>query len=107
MTLLAPPAEAASLASPPRDVFLPSDSRRQSPFGSLRRRLRWPLGVYTTPVVILIVWEILAQSGVLKPTYAPAPTDILSTTVELPGTGFSVPIWRSRCSGQGLVSRSA
>jgi sulfonate transport system permease protein len=94
MTLLAPPAEAASLPSPPRDVFLPSDSRRQSPFSSLRRRLRWPLGVYTTPVVILIVWEILAQSGVLKPTYAPAPTDILSTTVQL---------WRDGVLGPDLA----
>src|SRR5258707_8700190 len=67
----------------PREVFLPGDSRRQSLIGTFRRRLRWPLGVYTTPVVILVVWEILAQSGVLKPTYAPAPTDILSTTVQL------------------------
>ena len=67
----------------PRDVFLPGDSRRQSRLCTLRRRLRWPLGVYTTPVAILVVWEILAQAGILKPTYAPAPTDILSTTVEL------------------------
>ena len=67
----------------PRDVFLPGDSRRQSRLCTLRRRLRWPLGVYTTPAAILVVWEILAQAGILKPTYAPAPTDILSTTVEL------------------------
>jgi sulfonate transport system permease protein len=66
-----------------RDVFLPSDSRRQSRFGALRRRLRWPLGIYTTPVAILMVWEILARTGILKPTYAPPPSDILSTTVEL------------------------
>jgi len=31
----------------PRDVFLPGDSRRQSRLCTLRRRLRWPLGVYT------------------------------------------------------------
>ena len=73
----------ATPTSRPRDVFLPGDSRRQSRLGTLRRRLRWPLGVYTTPVAILVVWEILAQAGILKPTYAPAPTDILSTTVEL------------------------
>src|SRR2546426_11174447 len=82
MALLAPPAP-ASAASPPRDVFLPSDSQQQSRLGTLRRRLRWPLGVYTTPVFILIVWEILARAGVLKPTYAPAPTDIARTTIEL------------------------
>ena len=61
------------------DIFLPGgDSRRRSRLGTLRRRLRWPLGIYTTPVVILVVWEVLAQAGVLKPTYAPAPTDILA-----------------------------
>ena len=59
-----------------RDVFLPSDSRRQSRFGALRRRLRWPLGIYTTPVLILMVWEILGRTGILTPTYAPPPTDI-------------------------------
>jgi sulfonate transport system permease protein len=73
----------ATTPSRPRDVFLPDDSRRPSAFGTLRRRLRWPLGVYTTPVFILIVWEILARAGVLKPTYAPAPTDIARTTIEL------------------------
>jgi sulfonate transport system permease protein len=66
-----------------REVFLPGDVRRPTVFGTVRRRLRWPLGVYTTPVVVLIVWEILAQTGVLQPTYAPAPTEIISTTVTL------------------------
>ena len=56
------------------------DPRR---LGPLWRRLRWPLGIYTTPVLILVVWEILAQTGILPPTYAPAPTDIASTTVQL------------------------
>jgi sulfonate transport system permease protein len=84
----------ATPASQQRDVFLPGDSRRQSLFGSLRRRLRWPLGVYTTPVLVLIVWEVLAQAGVLKPTYAPAPTAILGTTVEL---------WRDGVLGPDLA----
>ena len=85
---------AATPTPRPRDVFLPGDSRRQSRLGTLRRRLRWPLGVYTTPVAILVVWEILAQAGILKPTYAPAPTDILSTTVEL---------WRDGVLGPDLA----
>jgi sulfonate transport system permease protein len=75
----------------PRDVFLPGDSRRPSVFGTLRRRLRWPLGVYTTPVAIVMVWEVLAQAGVLKPTYAPAPTAIASTTVDLWNDGVLGP----------------
>jgi sulfonate transport system permease protein len=93
MALLAPPAP-ASATSRPRDVFLPGNSLRQSRVGALRRRLRWPLGVYTTPVAILIVWETLARTGFLKPTYAPAPSDILNTTIEL---------WRDGVLGPDLA----
>ncbi|MDT5210441.1 MAG: sulfonate transport system permease protein [Mycobacterium sp.] len=91
MTLLAPPTAVASARSLPRDVFLPGDAWRQTIFGTLRRRLRWPLGIYTTPVVILIVWEVLAHAGVLRPTYAPAPTDIAGTTVQLWNDGILGP----------------
>lgn len=90
MATLAPPAP-VSAPSRPRDVFLPVNSRRQSLVGTLRRRLRWPLGVYTTPVAIVIVWEFLARAGILKPMYAPAPTDILSTAVELWSDGVLGP----------------
>jgi sulfonate transport system permease protein len=82
---------AAPARSQPRDVFLPGDVRRQNTFGELRRRLRWPLGIYTTPVVILIVWEVLAQAGVLAPAYAPAPTEIVRTTLELWNDGVLGP----------------
>src|SRR5689334_25428340 len=92
MALLAPPAPVAA-PSRPRDIFLPRDDRRQSRLGSLRRRLRWPLGIYTTPVAIVFLWEILAQSGVLKPTYAPAPSAILRTTVQLWQDGVPGPDW--------------
>jgi sulfonate transport system permease protein len=85
---------AAPAPSQSRDVFLPGSVRRQTTFGTLRRRLRWPLGIYTTPVVILVVWEILAQTGVLKPTYAPAPSDIISTTITL---------WRDGVLGPDLA----
>jgi sulfonate transport system permease protein len=106
MTLLASQAAAASAASPPRDVFLPGDSRRESRLGTLRRRLRWPLGVHTTPVAILVVWEILAQAGIPKPMYAPAPTDILGTTVELWRDGILGPDLAISLQRGGLVSRS-
>ncbi len=85
------PIASATTPSRVREVFLPGDARRQTTFGTLRRRLRWPLGIYTTPVVILIVWEVLAQAGVLKPTYAPAPTYIASATVELWNDGVLGP----------------
>ena len=66
-----------------RDVFVAEDARAKGRLATVRKRLAWPLGIYTTPVVILIVWEILALAKVLKPTYAPAPTSIASTAVDL------------------------
>ena len=66
-----------------REVFLPRDARRQTLFSTLRKRLRWPLGIYTTPVVILIAWETLSRAGVLAKTYAPAPTSIVKSTTDL------------------------
>jgi sulfonate transport system permease protein len=88
------PASVPGGATGPREVFLPANSRRPTRLAALRRRLSWPLGIYTTPVVILVVWELLAQPGVLKPTYAPAPTDIVTTTVTL---------WRDGVLGPDLA----
>ncbi|MDT5181819.1 MAG: sulfonate transport system permease protein, partial [Mycobacterium sp.] len=81
-------------ASRRRDVFLPEGDRRLSGLGAVRRRLRWPLGIYTTPMVILVVWEILAEAGVLPPAFAPAPTAVASTAVEL---------WRDGVLGPDLL----
>lgn len=77
------PSAPGTTSAPRREVFLPRDARRQTPLRALRERLRWPLGIYTTPVVILAAWEILARAGVLKKTYAPAPTSIVKSAVEL------------------------
>ncbi|MDT5080000.1 MAG: sulfonate transport system permease protein [Mycobacterium sp.] len=81
-------------ASRHRDVFLPEGDRRRSGLNAVRRRLRWPLGIYTTPIVILVVWEILAEAGVLPPAFAPAPTAVVSTAVEL---------WRDGVLGPDLL----
>ncbi|MEW2121030.1 ABC transporter permease [Streptomyces sp. NPDC005474] len=66
-----------------REVFLPSDARRRTPLSTLRERLRWPLGIYTTPAVILVAWEILARAGEVSKTYAPAPTSIVKSAADL------------------------
>jgi sulfonate transport system permease protein len=66
-----------------REVFVPRGARRRTTLGALRERLRWPLGIYTTPVLILIAWEVLARAGVLTKTYAPAPTSIVKSAVDL------------------------
>ncbi|MGE0214608.1 ABC transporter permease [Mycolicibacterium sp.] len=79
----AAPTAAVSAPATQREVFLPGDVRRTSGQAARIRRLRWPLGIYTTPVLVLVVWEILAQAGILQPSYAPAPSEILATTVTL------------------------
>ncbi|BBZ28145.1 sulfonate ABC transporter permease [Mycolicibacterium madagascariense] len=84
----------AGVPSRGRDVFVPADIRRPGAIAALRRRLHWPLGVYTTPVAILVVWEILGLAGVIPPLYAPAPTDIAATAVEL---------WRDGTLGPDLA----
>jgi sulfonate transport system permease protein len=66
-----------------REVFLPRDARRRTPLSTLRERLRWPLGIYTTPVAILVAWEIAARAGAVSKTYAPAPTSIVKSAADL------------------------
>lgn len=66
-----------------REVFVPRDARGASLFGSLRRRLRWPLGIYTTPVAVLVLWQVLSNAGLISQTYAPAPTTIVRSAVSL------------------------
>jgi len=77
------PVPAASVRSQSREVFLPAHSRGVTRFGALRHRFHWPLGIYTTPLLIVVLWEILGRVGVLPPTYAPTPTEIAGTAVQL------------------------
>jgi sulfonate transport system permease protein len=72
-------ATAALSAARAREVFVAAGARRESILTRWRERLSWPLGIYTTPVAILIVWQALADAGVLSPTAAPAPTVIAKT----------------------------
>ncbi|HEX4790711.1 MAG TPA: ABC transporter permease [Actinospica sp.] len=74
-----------------REVFLPRGAHRQTLLGTIRRRLRWPLGIYTTPVGVLILWQILSKAGALSQTYAPAPTSIVSSAVNLWNQGVLGP----------------
>jgi sulfonate transport system permease protein len=76
-----PDAETTSVRE--REVFQPSDARGRTPLSTLRERLRWPLGIYTTPVAILLAWEILARAGAVSKTYAPAPTSIVKSAADL------------------------
>ncbi len=66
-----------------REVFVAVNARRSGALTRWRKPLSWPLGIYTTPVAILILWEVLAETGVLGPAYAPAPTAIARTAADL------------------------
>jgi sulfonate transport system permease protein len=79
------PAPAASVptAGRAREVFAAAGARPVGAFTRWRKRLSWPLGIYTTPVAILILWEVLSGAGVLGATYAPAPTAIARTAADL------------------------
>ncbi|MFI5977650.1 ABC transporter permease [Streptomyces sp. NPDC051452] len=80
---LAKAPDAQRAKEPEREVFVPDGARRRTPLTTLRERLRWPLGIYTTPAVILLAWEVLARAGVLPKTSAPAPTSIVSSAIDL------------------------
>jgi sulfonate transport system permease protein len=79
---LSPEIDAAAPARA-REVFVAADARRVSVFTRWRRRLSWPLGIYTTPVAILILWQIAADAHLLSATAAPAPTVIARTAWQL------------------------
>jgi sulfonate transport system permease protein len=81
---------AAGSGAAGRQVFTPRD-RSAGRLTGLRRRLSWPLGIYTTPVAVLGIWELLAEAGILGPGYAPAPTAIARTAVSLWNQGVLGP----------------
>jgi sulfonate transport system permease protein len=74
-----------------REVFVARDARRVSAFTKWRKRLSWPLGIYTTPVAILLLWEFLADVHVLGPTVAPAPSVIVRAAADLWNQGVLGP----------------
>ncbi|MGQ4389474.1 ABC transporter permease [Streptomyces sp. SAS_270] len=75
--------DAETTSAREREVFLPRDARGRTLLDTLRERLRWPLGIYTTPVALLLAWEILARAGAVSKTYAPAPTSIVKSAADL------------------------
>jgi sulfonate transport system permease protein len=81
------PAAAGQQGLQRRELFVAADTRPKTRAAKFASRLRWPLGIYTVPVAILILWEILAEAGVLSPTSAPAPSAIVNTAVHLWNNG--------------------
>jgi sulfonate transport system permease protein len=88
---LSPPRRVTITEAPAdRDTFVAAHVGKTR-LKSLISRLSWPLGIYTTPVAVLIAWQVLAQTGALAPTYAPAPTSILKTGIDLWNQGVLGP----------------
>jgi sulfonate transport system permease protein len=73
----APPPPASVDRDAAYDVFTPVSAQR-SPLRRFIARFNWPLGIYTTPLLILLVWQLASSLGVLSAKVAPAPTAVLA-----------------------------
>ena len=62
-----------------------TSSSRKAPFEFSRRGLQ--LLSWLAPVVLLIVWEVLAQAGWLTPQILPAPSKVIKTAFKLATAG--------------------
>ncbi len=74
-----------AVATTATEVFVPEAGSRgeRSPFARTVDALRWPLGIYTTPVILLFVWQFASKAGILPERVAPAPTAILRSGYDL------------------------
>jgi sulfonate transport system permease protein len=71
----------ATIAGHGAEVFAPNEAAQR---GRLRRRsLRSPLGIYTSPLILLIAWEVLCVTGALSPTLAASPSQVVSAGAHL------------------------
>src|ERR1700758_5634377 len=75
----------ATIADYGFEVFAPRQAARR---GLLKgRRLRSPLGIYTSPLLLLVAWEVLCSTGAVSPTLAARPSQVLSAGVPLGSHG--------------------
>jgi sulfonate transport system permease protein len=63
------------------DVFAPKSAARRRRFREIR--LRSPLGIYTTPLLLLVAWEVLSSTGVLSATTVASPSQVVSVATHL------------------------
>lgn len=61
------------------ETFEPAPPRA----GRLARRLRSPLGIYTVPLALLIVWQAASWRGWLSPTVSASPIEVGRAAVRL------------------------
>lgn len=86
--------EDPAVESPPRPIEKERFVAPASSASGVRRvadAFRWPLGIYTTPVLIMVLWEVASRLGWLPENIAPAPTTILHAGYELWERGELLP----------------
>ena len=74
MSNLEQTASSVILDTAQRGDYLAAPQRRKAPYEVSRRGLL--LLSWLAPVVLLIVWELLAQAGWLSPQVLPAPSKV-------------------------------
>ncbi len=67
---------------PVYDEFRPVAKRN-----GMGHRWRWPLGLYTTPVLLIVLWQLLSMAGVMSTQFLPAPLEVLSAGWDLYRSG--------------------
>src|SRR3984885_14413495 len=75
----------ATIAEPGFEVFAPTDSARRSRLKV--RNLRSPLGIYTSPLILLVIWEVLGSVGALSSTTSASPSQVVSAATHLWSNG--------------------
>ena len=89
----------ALLEAPLREDLAPAlETERFTAVGASPSRWRrivarasWPLGIYTTPATLFLLWELVSRIGWLSPDVAPAPTTILHAGWDLYERGELLP----------------
>ncbi len=71
----------ATIAGNGAEVFAPKQAAGHSRLKG--RRLRSPFGIYTSPLILLIAWEVLCSTGALSPTLAASPSQVLNAGAHL------------------------
>jgi len=66
-------------AVPDRETFTPAGVDAPP----LWRRLRSPLGIYTTPLVLVGIWQLLCSSGRIPPAIAASPVQVVQAGIHL------------------------
>lgn len=88
LTDSAPPAPAAISHPTPdaaSETFETFETFEAAPprAGRLARRLRAPLGIYTVPFLLLILWQVASWRGWLSPSVSASPIDVCRAAVRL------------------------